>query len=224
MAGKTQVLDMTGRRFGFLTVIRREGSYRKTTQAAWLCRCDCGSEKVVGGDNLRRGLSKSCGCQQHLGPTPTHGLTDTPIYSIWQGMFARCYNPRNPAYKHYGGRGIRVCERWSTVENFVADMGSRPAGLTLDRIDNDSNYEPTNCRWATRRQQANNTRRNVIIPTSHGNLTFTELARLAGISKTALYYRLSRGLKGDQLLAPGHNGRSLSMISSTVDPGVPSLS
>ena len=211
MAGKSQVLDMTGRRFGFLTVLRREGNYRNTTQAAWMCHCDCGVEKVMGGDNLRRGLVKSCGCRRG-GHHVTHGHAKTPIYARWHGMHSRCYNPNNKSYPRYGGRGIRVCERWHTFENFLADMGLPPESKSLDRIDSNGPYAPDNCRWATAKEQSNNTRRNVTIETSSGRVSLAEAAKLAGISKNGLQYRRQKGLSDDKLLTEAHQGRQLSTI------------
>jgi hypothetical protein len=214
MAGKTQVIDLTGLQFDCLTVIRREGFYRTTTQAAWLCRCECGNERIVSGDNLRRGKQKSCGrkgCKQ--GGRKTHGRSGESIYTIWMSMHDRCSNPNNASYHRYGGREIEVCARWLTFENFLQDMGERPPGLTLERIDNNFGYYPMNCRWATRKEQANNTRRNVIINATLGRLTLTEAAAIAGVTKAAIQYRIRMGLTGDRLLAPGIHGRRLSTIS-----------
>lgn len=128
-------------------------------------------------------------------------------------MLSRCNNPKNSAYHRYGGRGIKVCERWNVFEKFMEDVGDPPApNLTIERIDNDGNYEPGNVRWATRKEQANNTRRNRFIQTSFGPMSMREIAAKVGITLNAVQKRLEQGLDGDQLLAPKRQGRRKSTI------------
>lgn len=159
--------DLTGQRFARLVVDRRDEN-AASGNARWLCRCDCGESIVVAGNSLRSGNTRSCGCLRRevsavsvmALETTTHGQSAprTPTYRTWEGMVARTTNPHRPEWGYYGGRGITLCDRWRSFENFLVDMGERPAGLTLDRIDNNGNYEPGNCRWATWSQQQLNKR------------------------------------------------------------------
>lgn len=159
--------DLTGKRFGRLTVISVSHSRKcpnfKGTVLYWKCMCDCGNEAIVPGASLRTGDAKSCGCYQKdrcIETSTTHGLRHTTEFNIWNAMKQRCQNPNNHAYERYGGRGISVCRSWAeSFEQFYADMGPRPVGLSIDRINNDGNYEPSNCRWATAKEQARNKRR-----------------------------------------------------------------
>lgn len=162
-------VNITGNRYGRLVVVSYLG--KKGKSHLWNCRCDCGQEKIIYANNLKKGDSKSCGCLQKeivSIKNTTHGMTETPMYDVWQSMKWRCVNPENHNYKHYGGRGITVCERWlHSFENFFADMGLRPSPeLSIDRIDNNGNYELSNCRWATKGEQNSNTRRNNKVATN----------------------------------------------------------
>ena len=153
-----------GVRFGSLAVVRRAQN-GKAGDVRYSCSCDCGKEHVVSARLLRDGSSTSCGCKRYsliakssrIQKT-THGRSRDRIYMVWNSMIQRCVNPRHRRYADYGGRGITVCDRWMKFENFLADMGEKPDGLTLDRIDNGRGYEPENCRWATYSQQNKNRR------------------------------------------------------------------
>jgi hypothetical protein len=171
LPGRKKLVDLTGKQFGrwFVLAIHptrmRYGRHGHAVCVLWHCRCDCGTERVVFGCNLRRGLSNSCGCfsrEQTIKRSKKHSHAKrgnhTRVYDCWVTMRQRCCNPKNTDYDDYGGRGISVCARWSKFENFLADMGERPAGTSLDRIDVNGHYQPNNCRWATPIEQRHNRR------------------------------------------------------------------
>lgn len=193
--------DMTGKKFNRLTVINREGTHvsGRSKLALWRCKCECGKEVVVRGSSLRNGTTKSCGCVQRENASianTTHGLSRTSIHYIWLGMKRRCNNPKDKNYSYYGGRGISVCKDWDTdfvtFKDWALKNGYRE-GLTLDRIDVNGNYEPSNCRWATQKEQSNNTRRNKFFKYNGGEYTLSQISDMCGIGYVALYKRLKRG-------------------------------
>lgn len=184
--------DLTGQRFGRLTAISAvQGS--GNVPRKWLCQCDCGKTITVITRDLGNGNTTSCGCyirELHANRLRTHGKTRTPTYNIWASMTQRCGNPNNDKYQYYGGRGITVCERWHSFENFLADMGERPLRHSLDRIDNNRPYSPDNCRWTTMRTQNRNRRSNILVEYRGETMCLVDWADRLGANYETLRQRI----------------------------------
>lgn len=190
--------DLTGIRKGRLVAIRV--AYKKNHRNVWECQCDCGNKAYVDDGNFCFGTTVSCGCvkkenfekvqQNHI----KHNQTKTETYKSWLAMKSRCYNVNNPRYNCYGDRNIKVCDRWlHSFENFLEDMGERPKGSSLDRIDVNGDYTPNNCRWATSFQQGNNRRNTKYLDFDGERKSLSEWSKLLGIKRNTLYSRLSSG-------------------------------
>lgn len=200
-------IDLSQQRFGRLLVLTRSGTSDGGC-AMWKCRCDCGAEKIAVSSELRRGHTRSCGCllgDSNRANKTKHGHAPkgriSPEFRAWGHMKERCYSPKHVSYPNYGARGIQVCDRWlhgadgkSGFECFFADMGRKPSpSLSVDRADNNGDYEPGNCRWATDKQQQRNTRRNRRVTIGGRSASFAEHCERYGISDAAVRSRLSLG-------------------------------
>ena len=185
-------IDRTGERHGRWLIVSYVGAQK------WACMCDCGAQHTRKTGGIVSGTSTSCGCTKER-----HGQTQTLAYGRWALMWQRCTNPNHKGYKNYGGRGITVCERWDSFKNFYADMGEAPEGRSLDRINNDGNYEPSNCRWATRKEQAQNSR--------NTKLSDADVAAIRGDR------RLSKIIAAEYGLNPGYIRGVRSGLERTLD-------
>jgi hypothetical protein len=193
--------DLSGQRFGRLVAIRKYEVPSKNTR--WVCICDCGKQTRSFKSALRSGASQSCGClrlelsskrgkgaKRHV----THGLSGTPEYGVWYTMRRRCDDPNVEKYPQYGGRGISVCDRWHKFENFIADMGRRPGpGFSIERRNNDGDYEPANCTWATMREQSYNKRNTRLLTYRGREINARQASEVAGVPKNNIFARLYRG-------------------------------
>ncbi len=204
--------DLTGRKFGRLTV--QSFSHKdKHGQFVWHAVCECGTVKQVSRSNLM-GKTKSCGClKREVSGRRTHGLSGTSTHRVWKSMMARCYTPSATGFKNYGGRGIGVCDRWrESYVNFLADMGERPEGFTIERINVNGPYNPDNCRWATRMEQGANKRNNVVFDVGGERLTMAEAAKAVDIPYDMLRHRVSRGWSGASALARPKNTKHSALV------------
>lgn len=213
--------DLTGKVFGRFTVVRYLRTDGKVSK--WECVCECGSQKVVSGGNLRSGNSKSCGClnreissKMMAEKMRRHGMTDTPTWKSWKSMHDRCLLEKHKSYGYY--RNIPICPEWlNNFEAFYHDMGERPKGTSLDRVDNTLGYSPGNCVWSTAKDQARNKSNNVFISHKGQNKTLAEWAENLGIRHCTIWRRLSRGLCVSDVLYPGSlkKGQPLKKLDSS---------
>ena len=187
-------VDLTGLRFGRLTVLNVAKDDMKHHGQRWLCQCDCGKKIITRGDGLQSGHTKSCGCDNKR--RTTHNESNTKLYSVWVEMKQRCENPNSDAYKYYGGRGIKVCDEWQDFEPFYkwAMENGYSTGLTIDRIDNNGGYSPSNCRWTTRLFQMSNRRNTVFLEYAGMRHTIREWCDITGKSYKKVYAEYQRGI------------------------------
>lgn len=201
-------IDLTDKRFGRLTVINF--SFNKSRKSYWKCKCDCGNIKIVEEYKLKSGHTKSCGClskenlKKLMKNSIKHNLTDTRIYRTWQNMKNRCYNKKVKSYKNYGGRGIKVCEEWKnnfmSFYNWAINNGYKE-DLTIDRINNNGNYEPNNCRWITKEEQANNKRNNHFLTYQNQTLTINQWSKKLNIPRETIKTRINNNLEINKILS-----------------------
>lgn len=184
-----QQKDRIGLRYGKIVVIGK--IHIRGLGTGWECQCDCGNKTYAAGFNLETGNTQSCGCY-HAERLCTHGKTKSRVYVIWKGMRRRCEKPQALEFKNYGGRGISVCERWKRFENFLADMGEPEEGLTIERINNDGNYEPSNCKWASYADQLNNRRNNRFVDAYGKRQTLSQWSKELKIPLSTIRNRLDR--------------------------------
>lgn len=196
---------IAGNKYGRLTTIVKAQEKAGNGDSYWFCKCDCGSERRVAQHHLKTGHAQSCGCIG-LERITRHNKSDTPTYKTWENMLSRCLNPNATGYHLYGGRGIQVCPEWRVFDNFFRDMGERPSGKTLDRVDFNGNYEPTNCRWLSVKEQANNLRRNRRVEYEGKSYTLAQLSELTSVGYKTLQQRLDKGMSAcDAVHAPLKN-------------------
>ena len=188
---RDHALDLTGQRFGKWSVLGKS-HVDKRREVYWLVRCECETERAVRASHLRSGASRSCGCGDGV-PHSKHGMTLSRTWKSWNSMRQRCLNTNAPDYSRYGGRGIKICQRWDSFDNFLADMGERPDGKTIERNEVDGDYTPENCRWATASEQQRN-KRNAIVATVDGvTKSVHDWACETGLPVNVIKWRLAQG-------------------------------
>lgn len=200
--------DLTGKKFHRLTGIERVENLTQYGQSRWLFMCDCGTKKEIFGFLVVHERVKSCGCLAKEKPSRLrHGMAGTPVFNSWVSMRQRCLNKNCKAYPEYGGRGITICDEWDSFERFQEDMGPRPAGSSIDRIDNSAGYSPGNCKWSTPVEQVRNRRTTMLYQWAGVELPLQSWAEAIGIKYSTLWARYKAGKRGNELL------------SATVGPG-----
>lgn len=183
--------ELQGSTYNRLTVLERTDEKTKSGEIKWLCQCSCGTQVVLPSTNIKTGKTKSCGClakEMAKDRLIKHGKSRTREYQAWHHMRVRCLDKSYPQYKDYGGRGITICKRWDKFENFLKDMGDCPDGFFIDRVNNNSGYKPSNCRWVSRTVNNNNRRNSVRL---HGR-SITEIAEELGVSRDVMKSRIQR--------------------------------
>lgn len=196
-------VDLTGQKFGRWTAL--EYRPKNKGRSYYLCKCECGKEKEVAASIMKNGDSKSCGClnaEVAAKRMTKHGQYLTPEYRTWQDIIKRCHNPKTKCYPRYGGRGIKVCERWrNSFENFIEDMGKKPSPKhSIERRENNGDYEPSNCHWATNEEQVRNKRTNVFLEWNGKRMIVADWAKEIGVDQFTLYARISNGWSTERAL------------------------
>lgn len=218
---KSRTKDLTGKKFGKLKVIAFSGYHQDfegntvSKTARWVCRCDCGTVKIVRARVLLNGHSRSCGCYKtsllEAGMYRTHGMSHDIKYRRYRNMLDRCHNSNHRDYKYYGGRGIKVCARWkgkAGLEHYLNDMGERPEGKALGRKNINGGYNPDNCRWVTPKEQCNNKRNNITVEYNGKKQSLSQWADQTGILRSVLYGRLKMGWSAKKTLTSSVRERS----------------
>ncbi len=205
--------DIAGMKFDRLTVLRYSGQKNKDNRLLWLCKCECGNTGLFTGKGLRNGTIQSCGCLHRerisAGCHTTHGLCHTPEHVTWVSMKARCNNPKTKSFPRYGGRGIKICARWSDFINFYNDMGPKPGkNYSIERKDNDGDYCPENCIWIPMKTQALNRRSTKKITFRNESMTAGEWSKVTGVSEMNIRQRIAvYGWSAERALTTTEDGR-----------------
>lgn len=191
--------NLAGKQFGDLLVLKRAEN-SKNRKAQWFCKCKCGAETIVRSDHLKSGATKSCGCDKNI----KHGLSKTRPYIIWRGIIARCYRTDNHDYADYGGRGIKVCDEWKddflSFNEWAMNNGYSDK-LTIDRIDTNGNYEPSNCRWISSKKQALNRRNTILIEYKGKEISLSDLSTKLNLPKTTVFRKYNNGETVEDIIA-----------------------